>query len=81
LRKDLGILCVEMEAAGLIDEFSSLVIHGICDYADSYKNKAWQPYATATAASYTKELLSIIPAQEIVVTTKVVDTLRGTSNL
>jgi nucleoside phosphorylase len=64
LRKDLGILCVEMEAAGLMDELSCLVIRGICDYADSHKNKNWQPYAAATAAAYAKELLSIIPAQK-----------------
>jgi nucleoside phosphorylase len=81
LRKDLGILCVEMEAAGLIDEFSCLVIRGICDYADSHKNKIWQPYAAASAAAYAKELLSIIPAQEIVATTKAVDALQGTPNL
>jgi nucleoside phosphorylase len=37
-RTDLGILCVEMEASGLMDEFSRLVIRGICDYADSHKN-------------------------------------------
>jgi nucleoside phosphorylase len=70
LRKDLGILCVETEAAGLMDEFPCLVIRGICDYADSHKNKRWQAYASATAAAYAKELLSIIPAQEIVTTTK-----------
>ena len=29
LRKDLGILCVEMEAAGLMDDFSCLVIRGM----------------------------------------------------
>ncbi|KAK6527688.1 hypothetical protein TWF694_004669 [Orbilia ellipsospora] len=73
LREDLGILCVEMEAAGLMDEFSCLVIRGICDYADSHKNKMWQPYAAATAAAYAKELLSIIPAQEIVKTAKAAD--------
>jgi len=39
-----------MEAAGLMDEFSCLVIRGICDYADLHKNKRWQPYAAATAA-------------------------------
>jgi nucleoside phosphorylase len=77
LRKDLGILCVEMEAAGLLDELSCLVIRGICDYADSHKNKRWQPYAAATAAAYARELLSIIPAQEISETTKALDTLRG----
>ena len=68
LREDLGIICVEMEAAGLMDEFQCLVIRGICDYADSHKNKRWQPYAAATAAAYAKELLSIIPAREIYTT-------------
>jgi nucleoside phosphorylase len=81
LRKDLGIICVEMEAAGLMDDFPCLVIRGICDYADSHKNKQWQPYAAATAAAYAKELLSIIPAQKIVATTKAVDALRGTPDL
>jgi nucleoside phosphorylase len=84
LRKDLGARFVEMEPGGLMDEFSCLVIQGICDYADSHKNKRWQPYAAATAAAYAKELLSIIPTQEIVATTKAVDTLqmsRGKSDL
>jgi nucleoside phosphorylase len=81
LKTDLKILCVEMEAAGLIDEFSCLVIRGICDYADSHKNKLWQPYAAATAAAYAKELLSIIPAQDIVSTNKAADALRGMSDL
>ena len=75
LRTDLGILCVEMEAAGLQDEFQCLVIRGICDYADSHKNDIWQPYAAATAAAYAKELLSIIPLQEIVPTKKAVEVL------
>ncbi|KAF3274689.1 hypothetical protein TWF970_007676 [Orbilia oligospora] len=34
---------------------------GVCDYADSHKNKLWQPYAAAIAAACAKELLSIIP--------------------
>jgi nucleoside phosphorylase len=80
LKNDLGLLCVEMEAAGLMDDFQCLVIRGICDYADSHKNKRWQPYAAATAAAYAKELLSIIPAQEINKTTRAGDTLRGTPN-
>lgn len=63
LYKDMGILCVEMEAAGLMNDFPCLVIRGICDYADSHKNKKWQPYAAAMAAAYMKELLAIIPAQ------------------
>ncbi|PYI06175.1 purine and uridine phosphorylase [Aspergillus sclerotiicarbonarius CBS 121057] len=61
LKTDLNILCVEMEAAGLMNDFPCLVIRGICDYADSHKNERWQPYAAATAAGYAKELLSLIP--------------------
>jgi nucleoside phosphorylase len=56
-----GILCFEMEAAGLMNNFQCLIIRGICDYADSHKNKGWQPYAAATAAACAKELLMTIP--------------------
>ncbi|RYP49442.1 hypothetical protein DL768_004852 [Monosporascus sp. mg162] len=60
LAEGYGILCFEMEAAGLMDSFPCLVIRGICDYSDSHKNKQWQEYAAATAAAYAKELLSVI---------------------
>jgi hypothetical protein len=49
-----------MEAAGLMTEFSCIVIRGISDYADSHKNDNWQHYAAATAAACTKELLTYI---------------------
>jgi len=62
--KDLGALCFEMEAAGLQD-FPSLVIRGICDYSDSHKNKKWQLYASAVAAAFAKELLSLIPPSSV----------------
>jgi nucleoside phosphorylase len=81
LKADLGILCVEMEAAGLMDEFSCLVIRGICDYADSHRNKRWQPYAAATAAAYAKELLHIIPELSKAATKKPADAFRGMSVL
>ena len=55
-----GVLCFEMEAAGLMNTFPSLVIRGICDYSDSHKNKKWQAYAAAVAAVYAKELLGEI---------------------
>lgn len=64
LWKEMKMDCFEMEAAGLMDEFPCLVVRGICDYADSHKNKDWQPYAAATAAAYTKELLMILPSIE-----------------
>ena len=41
IAKDEGVICFEMEAAGLMDSFPCLVIRGICDYADSHKNKRW----------------------------------------
>ena len=65
VKGETKILCVEMEAAGLMDSFPCLVIRGICDYADSHKNKKWQPYAAATAAAYMKELLSVIPPKDV----------------
>ncbi|KAI1426039.1 hypothetical protein F5Y12DRAFT_713695 [Xylaria sp. FL1777] len=61
LAQKLNAICFEMEAAGLMDNFQCLVIRGICDYSDSHKSKEWQKYASATAAAYAKELLSIIP--------------------
>lgn len=59
-RLDGNVLCVEMEAAGLMNDFPCLVIRGICDYADSKKNKDWQEYAAAVAAAYAKELLGCV---------------------
>jgi len=67
LSKGLGgnVLCVEMEAAGLMNDFPCIVVRGICDYADSHKNKDWQEYAAAVAAALAKELLSVVPPQEV----------------
>ncbi|KAI0439902.1 nucleoside phosphorylase domain-containing protein [Xylaria telfairii] len=63
------VLCFEMEAAGLMTEFSSLVIRGISDYADSHKNSNWQHYAAATAAACAKELLSYVDPEDAVAET------------
>jgi hypothetical protein len=64
LAREQGVLCFEMEAAGLVNHFPCLVIRGICDYSDSHKNKAWQGYAAMTAAAYAKDLLlRIIPSR------------------
>ncbi|PVI04710.1 purine and uridine phosphorylase, partial [Periconia macrospinosa] len=56
-----GVLCFEMETAGLMNNFPCLVIRGISDYSDSHKTKNWQPYAAAVAAAYAKDLMSVIP--------------------
>ncbi|GIK00850.1 hypothetical protein Aspvir_004879 [Aspergillus viridinutans] len=61
IAKELGILCFEMEAAGLVDQLPCLVIRGICDYCDSHKHKQWQGYAALTAAAYARALLEVVP--------------------
>jgi nucleoside phosphorylase len=67
LNKDLGgnVLCVEMEAAGLMNNFPCIVIRGICDYADSHKNKEWQEHAAAVAAAFAKELLEYVQPSDV----------------
>jgi nucleoside phosphorylase len=62
--QEFGALCVEMEAAGLMNDFPCIVIRGICDYADSHKNDGWQKYAALTAAAYAKELLLYISPEQ-----------------
>ncbi|KAL5362226.1 Pfs domain protein [Aspergillus floccosus] len=59
-----GILCFEMEAAGVMNILSSLVIRGIRDDCDSNKNKVWQKYAAATAAAFAKLLSRVRPEVE-----------------
>lgn len=52
-----GVIAFEMEGAGVWDNFPCVVIKGVCDYADSHKNKDWQKYAAATAAACMKAFL------------------------
>ncbi|CAI7639764.1 unnamed protein product [Penicillium glandicola] len=59
--RQLGAYCMEMEAAGLMNNYPCLVIRGISNYADSHKNKEWEGRAAAVAAAYVKELLSVTP--------------------
>jgi nucleoside phosphorylase len=70
-------ICLEMEAAGLMNSFPCLVIRGICDYADSHKNDDWQEYAAATAAAYAKEFLGFMDNQDLVQTTRAIDLLQN----
>lgn len=65
LSAEKDVLCFEMEAAGLMNNFPCLVIRGICDYSDSHKNKEWQGFAAMAAAAYAKDLLSEISPSKI----------------
>ncbi|KAK4867782.1 hypothetical protein LT330_006665 [Penicillium expansum] len=57
IAKRHGLIAFEMEGAGVWDEVPCIVVKAVCDYADSHKNKVWQHFAAATAASATKALL------------------------
>lgn len=72
-----GVLCFEMEAAGLMNHFPALVIRGICDYADTHKSKEWQGYAALTAAAYAKDLLTRIPPSRVEAEKRSRDILTG----
>ncbi|KAF4443377.1 Calcium-translocating P-type ATPase [Fusarium austroafricanum] len=65
IAEELDVLCIDMEAAGVMDSFSCLSIRGLSDYADSHKNDVWHEYAAGTAAACTKEFLSIMPCRTI----------------
>ncbi|KAF5689599.1 hypothetical protein FCIRC_1294 [Fusarium circinatum] len=57
LAERLDIEAFEMEGAGLWEDLPCIVVKGVCDYADSHKNKGWQDFAAATPASVVKALL------------------------
>jgi nucleoside phosphorylase len=75
LAKEAGVLCFEMEAAGLQDHFPCLVIRGICDYSDTHKNDQWHGYAAISAAAYAKDLLNRIPPSKVEAEKKINDIL------
>jgi nucleoside phosphorylase len=77
LAAEKDVLCFEVEAAGLMNQFPCLVIRGICDYSDSHKNKEWQGYAAMAAAAYTKDLLYRIPPNRVGVEKRLGDILSG----
>ncbi|UKZ68423.1 uncharacterized protein TrAtP1_009459 [Trichoderma atroviride] len=59
-----GVIAFEMEAAGIWGEIPCVIVKGVCDYADSHKNKTWQDFAAATAAAAAKALLHRYPKTE-----------------
>ncbi|WNO65671.1 hypothetical protein RPQ02_18615 [Streptomyces sp. AM2-3-1] len=62
LRDSLDIRAFEMEGSGIADaawngNSGFLVVRGICDYCDVYKNDIWQAYAAVVAAAYARALI------------------------
>ncbi|KAF9878907.1 nacht and ankyrin domain protein [Colletotrichum karsti] len=53
-----GLMAFEMEGAGVRSHnHDSIIVKAVCDYADSHKNKSWQNFSAAVAASATKAVL------------------------
>lgn len=59
IAREESVIGFEMEGAGVWDTIPTIVVKGVCDYADSHKNKEWQLYAATTAAACAKSLLNI----------------------
>ena len=47
----------DMESAAVWEYLPTVIVKGVCDYADSHKNKLWQDYAAASAAACTRAIL------------------------
>ncbi|KAF3099628.1 hypothetical protein TWF102_002302 [Orbilia oligospora] len=52
-----NVIAFERTAAGIWDAFPTVIIKGVCNYADSHKNEVWERYAAATAAACMKGFL------------------------
>jgi hypothetical protein len=54
-----------MDGAGVWDKFNCLIIKGVCDYADSHKNKKRQIYAAGVAAAAKEVLGQYVPQDRL----------------
>ncbi|KAL1847874.1 hypothetical protein Plec18170_008284 [Paecilomyces lecythidis] len=81
LSAENDVLCFEMEAAGLMNQSSCLVIRGICDYSDTHKNDEWQGYAAMAAAAYAKSLLGQIPPTQLQAERRISDVMSSLQEL
>ena len=68
LRDRFRVRAIEMEGSGIqgaawASQRDVLVIRGICDYCDAFKNDVWQPFAAVAAAGYARALIEALPDQ------------------
>ncbi|KAL2828864.1 hypothetical protein BJY01DRAFT_255211 [Aspergillus pseudoustus] len=55
--KQHDAIAFEMEGAGVCPSLQCIIVKGVCDYADSHKDKSWQPFAAGIAAACMKAML------------------------
>ncbi|KAF5494939.1 Vegetative incompatibility protein HET-E-1 [Colletotrichum siamense] len=61
IAREQDLVAFEMEGAGIWNQFPCIIVKAVCDYADSHKNKNYQNFAAARAASATKAILEAYP--------------------
>ncbi|CAG8218534.1 unnamed protein product [Penicillium olsonii] len=57
ISRETKAIAFEMEGSGAWETIPCIIVKGVCDYADSHKNKLWQDYAAMTAAASAKAFL------------------------
>lgn len=57
LVEETNVLFFKMDVTRLMNYFPCLVIRGICDCSDTYKNKTWQVNTAIAAAAYAEAVL------------------------
>lgn len=55
--EDENVIAFEMEGAGICNNLPFILVKGVCDYADSHKDKNWQKYTAGRAAACMRSLL------------------------
>jgi nucleoside phosphorylase len=68
LRDKWDVRAIEMEGSGVqhaawAQGKDVMVVRGICDYCDKYKNDAWHDYASLVAAAYTRAMIETLPGE------------------
>ncbi|KAJ6016882.1 hypothetical protein N7451_000261 [Penicillium sp. IBT 35674x] len=56
-----NVIAFEMEGAGVCNNLPFILVKGVCDYADSHKDKNWQKYTAGKAAACMRSLLEQWP--------------------
>lgn len=66
LRDKWDVRAIEMEGSGFQNAawmlgHDVMIVRGICDYCDAFKNDDWQPYASLVAAAYARAMVESLP--------------------
>ena len=59
IASDHKVIAFEMEGAGIWDNFPTIIIKGVCDYADSHKGHEFRKFSAASAAACMKAILNM----------------------